>query len=474
MNRMLWDPRWNLTLKQRISHTFFRIKTVTFSLLQTFFFSLYVSISLKKITKVPTEYVNVVSRSGLLLNKKEIDVFSLVSEWSLCHDLAAKGDFYLATTKRLEIMNKVYSHNKIGESYFPPVLSNQFFGPIGHHGFLGMHLAAQEFGLIPKSPRVALVSPELRNNKLVSIHQGNLHFVNYQHHAGWTELPNNWHCIEKPEIIRGYGEFIESYDLIDRVFTYRAVNKENPLFELDEEYLNQSYEALASFGLREDDWFVGIHIRDSGMEDDIRNQSLTSYLPAINEIIGMGGWVIRIGGVDMRPLPNIRGLIDLTTKTNARIDLHPFVLAKSRFFIGTCSGPSWIPSLFGVPTILTNMVAVGRTALKFSEHTFSLPKTFYRLDGARFSLSEVLNSSFGFGAMPLSYYSKKGILVHDNTPEELREAVLEMNWIISGDYNPIHSSLNAKVTDIRSQFPWTSKGDISNSFLQKNEDWFLH
>lgn len=451
-----------------------RSKVSMLRTLQTALLSMYSLLVTKHITRANGEFAALVDRSGLFLSRASLDVFALTSEWSRCHKLSAHGDFALATRIRRELLERLYADNELPSDYFPPILSNQFFGPIGHHGFLGIHIAAQSVGLIPSGSRVAPINSPLRSDGIVSLFKKNLIFVNYREGTGWTELPNNWHIAERAQMIRGFGEFIEAYELKERVFTKKIVNVLNPLFQLDENYINESLNSLKSFGMTESDWFVGLHIRDGDKKPALRNQSIANYIPAIRAITELGGWVIRVGSTEMPELPQMKNVIDLVTLPNASKNLHPFVFAKAKFFIGTLSGPQYIPPLFGVPTILTNHPAVGRTALTLSQNSFTVPKVFVRRDGKKASLHEMLKSPFGFGELTLEEFASQGIFVEENSADDLKDSVIEMLSRISGGELPRQINLMSKVNSIRSQLPWTTKGEFSNAFLQKNEDWFLN
>ena len=81
----------------------------------------------------------------------------------------------------------------------------------------------------------------------------------------------------------------------------------------------------------------------------------------------------------------------------------------------------------------------------------------------------MLKSPFGFGELSMNEFAKLGIHVQENSAIEIEEGVVEMFLRVSGLYLPREDEFSGKVNDIRSQFEWTSKGRISNSFLQRHE-----
>lgn len=405
--------------------------------------------------------------------KIDKDVFRFSADWSKAHELWNQGKSELATKLRISVLEEIYRLHEASENHFPPALSNQFFGVIGHHAFAGIHIAARRLDLIPDSKRIAIISPSLRNETTLSLYKNDFVFTNFAYGKGFTEAPLNWHMFERNEIIRSKRGFIESYDLVDSVFRHKQVSIRNPFFSIDEDYADKSSSILRQFGLTRQDWFVGLHIRDGGKTPALRNQQIENYLPAIKAITDRGGWVIRIGGVGMPPLPEMPRVIDLTTRPNALREVHLFVLARSKFFIGTCSGPQYFPSLFGVPTLFTNQIGIGRSILTFSKDSIHLPKHFIRSDGRKASFSEMLESPFGYGELSLKEFADLGIHVQENSKNEILLATLEMFSRIDGEFQEMDNSFDNRVAEIRSAFWWTSKGRFASSYLQENESWFL-
>jgi putative glycosyltransferase (TIGR04372 family) len=420
------------------------------------------------------ENVDLIKRSEFFSRTNEIDFLRISDEWSYTHHLIQNGEFHKANKLREEILEKIYNYHNVDDIFFPTLLCHDFLGPIGHKAFTGIHIMAQEIGLIPKGTRTGFINREDVSNNLLSLYKGHINLVPYGEGKGFTELPINWHMIERSEMIRGKSGFIEPYKLADDVFLERERTQDNSLFQIPYEQRQNFIQSLRKFGFSEDDWFVGIHIRDGSKTSSLRNQKLENYLPAIKEITDRGGWVIRIGGTEMPPMPKIPKLIDLVTEPDAGKELHLFVLSQAKFFIGTCSGPQYFPPIFGIPTLFTNQIGIGRSTLTFSKHSFHLPKVYLRNDNSRPSFTEMLSSSFGFGELTIQEYAKRGLRVIENSPEEIKEAVIEMFLRISGSTLPRDEEFELRINDIRSQFEWTSKGRISNSYLQANENWFIN
>jgi putative glycosyltransferase (TIGR04372 family) len=192
-------------------------------------------------------------------------------------------------------------------------------------------------------------------------------------------------------------------------------------------------EALRSWGMNKADWFVCLHMRDANFYAEHqsagqthRNSDFDPYRQAIEYIISLGGWVIRMGSASARPLPQMRGLIDYARSPFkcAILDLH--LLYSSRFFIGTTSGLGNIANSFGVPMALVNCITVDGQ-LWHNRVRFVL-KQVLRRDGPPLSQREFTNDCRWrlFAQEPLR---QDGLIPCDSSTDEIFEIVKEVEEI---------------------------------------------
>lgn len=450
-----------------------RLKRLILSYIQIRLISFFGFAVSKKYSKYDISYSDLIVTSGIFPKQNTINWNLISKEWSKSFELHNQGHFGLANKKREKILEEVYSFHDLTGEYVPPLLGNEFFGAIGHNAISGIFLAAQSLNLIPNEKRTAIISPNMAKNNQISLYKNQINFIHDASGGKWTELPSLWHLSERHSIVRGKVGFVNIYDLIDQVFNKCKVTAGNSFFKLDQELISNLQRKLYEFGVKEQDWFVGLHIRDGSSTPSLRNQSLENYIPAINEITRRGGWVIRIGDNSMRPLPNLPRVIDLVKEPNAEKDLHLYVIAKSKFFITTNSGPLYFPSIFGVPTISTNLIGIGRTTFPLALNSIHLPKTYIKSDGSKASLAETLHSPFGFGELTLEEYARQGIFVQENSSSQILASTIEMFERLEGNSFSDETHLDSLVNQIRSQFDWTSSGKFSTTFLRNNYDWFL-
>jgi hypothetical protein len=141
------------------------------------------------------------------------------------------------------------------------------------------------------------------------------------------------------------GSTVFFWELASR--THQRWHKEGrgPLLELPPDVAAQGWALLQKAGVPRGAWFVAWHVRDirwkgltAGLQA-IRNADTASYLQAIGEITRRGGFVIRMGDGETAPLPPLANVIDYRHGDTHADWMDIFLLARSRFVLGSASGP---------------------------------------------------------------------------------------------------------------------------------------
>lgn len=402
----------------------------------------------------------------------KLDVLSNLRHWNRwfkAHDYSAKGDLERASQIWTRVLKDLYSKEGLNSRvYFPPYFAKEYWDAFGHRAIMATVLAAQDFDLVPKGKRIVKVPRQDLGHPLLRSLSDKLE-VQVETAKSEGIFPKDWTRYERLEVIKGQGTFIEIYELIDAVFRLAKVSESNPLVALPQDYLEQSAEALARYGFDVNNWFVGLHVRDDGLGPGRRNQSIRTYVPAIQEIIARGGQVLRIGDPKMPPLEPVQGVLDLTQKQGGGQEYHLFALARARFFMGTSSGPASYPSLFGVPTLFTNTTSIGRNTLAASEHSFYVPKLLFG-DTRVLTFSEQMRTSEAFGELSQSDLGQLGLHLRSNTPDQIWMAVCEMFDRLEGRFSPDVAN-DKLIEQVRSNYSFASSGQMSHSFMLDNPDW---
>lgn len=251
--------------------------------------------------------------------------------------------------------------------------------------------------------------------------------------------------------------------------------KRPPLLKLEMEHEVRGIKRLRSLGFPENGWFVGLHMRESRKSDDLyRDVIVDSYAQAIEEIVSRGGWVVRIGDGATTPLPSQKGVIDLAHSEGEPDWMDIFVIAKSRLFISTGSGPGGVPYSFGVPNLLTNYMPIATIASTPGD--LVMPKMVYSERENRLltfrELFSVPVADFNFQYE----YESLELRSVDNTPEEIHAAVVEMFDRLDSAFPLTHEvdELQRKFRNISSECRTETGGkiysDLPGLFLRNYAD----
>ena len=120
-----------------------------------------------------------------------------------------------------------------------------------------------------------------------------------------------------------------------------------------------------------------------------------------------------------------------------------FLLARSRFVLGSASGPIFVPPLYGVPCVLTNWWPPGMRPWHASDiYIPKLPKR--AADAAYLTLSETLREPVAYCHSLRHLAAEAGLAVEDNDPVIIRDAVVEMLTRLDGG-----ASSDADAADVR-------------------------
>jgi len=123
----------------------------------------------------------------------------------------------------------------------------------------------------------------------------------------------------------------------------------------DDPVLARFFEAA---GFTPDDRIVTLHCREGGFRvdafQDLRNVDVASYLPALRRLVERGYRVIRLGDPSMTPLPPLAGLFDYARSPLKSEELDIVLPGVADFHIGSSSGLSKVPLLYGTPSLFLN------------------------------------------------------------------------------------------------------------------------
>ncbi len=223
----------------------------------------------------------------------------------------------------------------------------------------------------------------------------------------------------------------------------------HPLLVLKDSDNERGRDCLKRLGVPADAWFVGLHAREGKKgARDTADADIHTYCKAIESIVARGGWVIRMGNPTMTILPPMPQVIDYA-HSDARCDwMDVFLWARCRFFIGTQSGPQLVPPSFGVPCVLTNWSSP-EMRMWFRQNLQILKLRYSNTENRYLTFTEVASSTPGW-AESSEYLGSLGIELKDNTPEEIKDVVVEMMDRLDGkvSYSKEDEHLQAKFDNL--------------------------
>ncbi|MDO8568367.1 MAG: TIGR04372 family glycosyltransferase [Dehalococcoidales bacterium] len=240
-----------------------------------------------------------------------------------------------------------------------------------------------------------------------------------------------------------------------------------PLLTLTDSDHERGWQCLRTLGVPADAWFVGLHVREEGDESrQARDTDIATYRMAIESIVARGGWVVRMGDPAVTPLPLMPQVIDYA-RSNARSDwMDVFLWARCRFFIGTQSGPAWVPPTFGVPCVVTNSTFLSRRW--FGQDLFITKLLWSEGEQRYLSFAEAVTSSAGVPES-LDYFTSGGLRIVDNTPEEINDVAMEMLDRLEGNlkYTEEDEQLQGWFDRMWTSHAYKATGRIGRDFLRK-------
>jgi putative glycosyltransferase (TIGR04372 family) len=184
-------------------------------------------------------------------------------------------------------------------------------------------------------------------------------------------------------------------------------------------------------GIKEEDWFVCVHVREGGFHNDLESESyrcanISSYLKAFKIVTEKGGWVVRMGDNTMTPLPKMERVIDYANSSFKSELMDVFLISECKTYCGFPSGIWDMAILFQKPIISANMTHLNYSTpprqgdLGISKHVYSLEKN--RLLSVKEILEYVTPIDVVWGGR---YTEKPKFIFIENTEVEISELFKE-------------------------------------------------
>jgi putative glycosyltransferase (TIGR04372 family) len=270
-------------------------------------------------------------------------------------------------------------------------------------------------------------------------------------------------------------------NLLDKYPSFLKFTKEEEKFGLEE---------LKNFGLTEKEKFVCLLVRDSAYLPNLsyhnyRDCTINNYLLVCEELTKRGYYIFRMGvKVQNKLITSNEKILDYATNGMRSEFMDIYLGAKCNFCISTSSGWDAIPLIFRKPIVFAPIVPLGYF-FTFSNNFIAITKHHIDINENReLTMSEIFDRNVGFCMTSEDFY-QKGVILIENTPEEILDVVIEYVdksnnlW----DFIVEDEQLQKSFWD---QFPKNScddkgiplHGEIKSSFgtiyLRKNKKWLSY
>lgn len=384
--------------------------------------------------------------------------------WNQAEIIETEGNFHTAVSLKQEILETSWQKYGLKKGEFvPPFIESDWLHAFGHQASLGFFSLAQQLGFVHPERRTILDLGNANINRPI-LHEilANFNIWKSKGEANILEHPDLFCLTEKMTMLATPDGFKHFNEIMDKVLLSINTGDTRQNFDLGEGEVVNARKQLSILGLPDDAWFVGLHVRqDYRMRE--RDSGISNYIESIKFITSKGGWVIRIGDSRQQPLPYLPNVINLIDESEMMANLHDYVLTKCRFFMGNISGPVCFPLLFCIPTLLSNVVAIGKNTWSGASPTISIPKVWVDLESKR-ELSILESLELGLGFVELSSSKNGNFRTRDNSSEEILLATEELYSYLDNKQVSLSTTQNSLLM-LRKKLGAVSFGLFAESFL---------
>jgi len=440
------------------------------------FFSVLRFLESKEKPRFSEIYTDVIKKSNFLkISNSDLSLISKLNELEVQYN---NGEYHQVVSKRIEIYEELYEKQKLDGNYFPKILGSIWTNVIGHEALIGALYLCANYNIVKQGNRdINLI--QTKNQSLLLGLYSNFLNVNHSNSADLeiSDFPSQFHKYENLMLWKTKNNFEDNYALLDKVFKEYYNDKDSNLFQFSFKQDELYFKELEKLGLPKKSWFIVIHVKETLKNTgNRRSASVRNFEKSCQYIISQGGWVIQIGFKNSTKINLEKNYIDARGDDVEFTNLHVFVLAKAKFYLGTMTGLNPTASIFKTPSLITNSVTLGRNTINYNAQTRYLPKTVINLQNKeKLSLEKILQTCEGFGELDRKSLLKKSLVLIENTSEEIYNATVDFYKNLSN--NQQQSKLNIEIANqvdkIRSHHTFTSTGLFSETYVIDNPDWLI-
>ena len=268
---------------------------------------------------------------------------------------------------------------------------------------------------------------------------------------------------------------------------YKRKKNTNKIMFSDQEN-KQGMKFLKELGFIEGEKFICLIARDSDYKKkinpnvdwsyhDYRDADIKNYKLAAKNLADKGYWVLRMGKYTKKEFRcNHPKIIDYACSPERSDFLDIWLTANCYFFITNGTGLDSVADKFEKPLVCVNWLPITHI-ISWSHAKYYFKKLKFKGDKNIFSLDQYLEHDY----LRTQNYNEKNIEYLENSPEELNQAILEMENKLSNE-----AFVDEKIKILQKSF-WEKlqknvkfnklnsfihpKADICEAFLKNNQNW---
>jgi putative glycosyltransferase (TIGR04372 family) len=251
-------------------------------------------------------------------------------------------------------------------------------------------------------------------------------------------------------------------------------------------------EGLRTMGLPVGAKFVCLIVRDSAYLDsqfandwsyhNYRDSDIQNYVLAAEALAERGYFVIRMGAKVKTAINSTHPkVIDYAANDMRSEFMDIYLGAKCAFCISTGTGWDAVPEMLRRPIVYVNMVPIGNLHTFRAEFLSIAKRHVLHASRKTLTLSEIFSQGVGF-CTRTSDYESADVDLYENTPEEIRDVVIEMAERLNGTWQayPKDESLQQRFWEIFPADVLDAKGHLRHgeirarfgaAFLRNNPEW---
>ena len=300
-------------------------------------------------------------------------------------------------------------------------------------------------------------------------------------------------------LIRFFSRFTNFFNshIIHEISSERDVHdiwSKSPInLKFTKSELKKGQQELVKMGVPKDSKIVLLNVRDSSYLSKVeknlnfayhnyRDCNIDNFVLVAEQLAQIGYYVIRIGSVVEKPIKSSHPMIVDYAFNGMRSEFMDIYLSSICYFIITTgSGAEGLAvGCFRKPVVYTNFCPI-LDFPTFNPYAIAITKHHVEIkDNKELTFKGLISKNLGYASLAMDY-EKKGVILIENTPEEILEVSLEMERKLKGSWidQSVDISLQSSFWDIFKEGEalydknWHSKIRMTygSDFLRNNSWW---